>query len=171
MKTLSAVFFVFICSLFYSVTIVNAKNDTVVISDLHKAMEFDTYFSAIFSRIAKRDIREMMANDPNFKSICRDIKSMILHNQICDVNSIIPILKQYGSLRHILNYKKMFHIYFQEIKARLTWAHSIYYIIDPNGNFVYVEFKDVYIGQHLVFDQSLLKNVRVKKDMFKVYGK
>ena len=171
MKKLFVVFGLFIGSLFCAANPAIAKNDTVVITDLYKAMEFDTYFSAIFSSLAKKDIREMMADDPNFKSICQDIKVMILNNQICDVKSIVPILKQHGSLKHILNYKKMFHIYLQEIKARLTWANSIYYIIDSKGNFVYVEFKDVYNGRHLVFDQSLLKNVRVNKNMFKVYGK
>lgn len=169
MKKFFVVLSLFIGSLFCSANPAIAKNDTIVISDLYKAMEFDTYFSGIFSSLAKEDIREMMADDPNFKAICQDIKMMILNNQICDVKSVVPILKQYGSLRHIMNYKKMFHIYFQEIKARLTWAESVYYIIDDSGNFVYVEFKNIYEGRHLVFDQSLLKNVRVNKDMFKIY--
>lgn len=169
MKKLFVVFGLFIGSLFCSANPATAKNDTVVISDLYKAMEFDTYFSGIFSSLAKEDIREMMADDPNFKPICQDIKVMIVNNQICDVKSVVPILKRYGSLRHIMNYKKMFHIYFQEIKARLTWAKTIYYIIDDNGNFVYVEFKNMYDGRHLVFDQSLLKNVSVNKHMFKIY--
>lgn len=145
----------------------SAKNDTIVISDLQKAMDFDTYFSGVFSRLAKEDIREIMEQDANFKSICRDIKLLILKNSICDVNSIIPILKSHGSLRHIINYKKMFHIYFREIKATLTWANSIYYIIDDRGYFVYVEFKDIYNGQHLIFDQALLKNVRIHRNMLK----
>lgn len=114
----------------------------------------------------------MMKEDPdNFTPINASIKSLIANNQICDVNAVIPIVKQYGSLKHILNYKKIFHIYFQEIKARLTWAQSVYYIIDDQGYFVYVEFKDDYHGnKHLVFDHALLKSVRVNKSHFKKYG-
>lgn len=134
-------------------------------------MAFDAYFSGQFADLAKEQIRNMMKDDQdNFKPITASIKSLIANNQICDVNAVIPIVKQYRSLRHILNYKKMFHIYFQEIKSRLTWAESVYYIIDDQGYFVYVEFKDVYHGnKHLVFDQALLKSVRVNKSMLKKY--
>ena len=149
-----------------------AKNDTVYISNLDHAMEFDTYFSGAFASLAKEQIPLMMKDDPdNFKPINASIKSLIANNQICDVNAVIPIVKQYGSLKHILNYKKMFHIYFQEVKARLTWAQSVYYIIDDQGYFVYVEFKDVYHdNKHLIFNQALLKSVRVNKSHFKKYG-
>lgn len=148
---------------------ISAKYDTVYISDMNKAIEFDSFFSTVFCTNAKDHLRAIRdADEDNYKAICGEIKSMIYNNRDCDVNAIIPILKQYGSLRHILNYKKIFHIYFREIKSSVTWAKSVYYIIDAEGYFVYVELKDVFPGKHLVFDQSLLKSVRINKNMLKL---
>ena len=148
-----------------------AKNDTVYISNMNKAIEFDSFFSTVFCTNAKDHIRAIRAADEdNYKSICGSIKSMIYNNRVCDPNAIIPILKQHGSLRHILNYKKMYHIYFREIKSSVTWAKSVYYIVDKNGYFVYVELKDVFPGNHLVFDQALLKSVPININMLPKRG-
>lgn len=154
--------FLILCSHY----LVYAKNDTVIISSLQKSIQFDSFFSTVFCTNAKDHIRAIRAADEdNYKSICGSIKSMIYNNRDCDPNAIIPILKQHGSLRHILNYKKMYHIYFREIKSSVTWANSVYYIIDANGYFVYVELKDVFPGKHLVFDQALLKSVPININM------
>ena len=143
-----------------------AKNDTVIISNERKAMKFDACFSTEFCNNAKSDIPKIMSDDPdNYKSIFAGIKSLVVNNDTCNVNAIMPILKYYGSLRHVLNYKKMFHIYFRERYSMSTWPKSVYYIIDDKGYFVYVEFKDVFSGQHLVFNQELLKSVRIHKNM------
>jgi hypothetical protein len=142
------------------------KNDTVFISNMNKAIEFDSFFSTVFCTNAKDHIPTIKeADEDNYRSICGEIKSMIYNNRDCVVNAIIPILKQHGSLRHILNYKKMYHIYFREIKSSVTWANSVYYIIDADGYFVYVELKDVFPGKHLVFDQALLKSVPININM------
>jgi len=146
-----------------------AKNDTVVISDMHKAIEFDAFFSTVFCTNAKDHLIAIrQADEDNYKAICGEIKSMIYNNRECDQNAIIPILKQHGSLRHINNYKKIYHIYFREIKSSVTWAKSVYYIIDEQGFFVYVELKDVFPEKNLVFDQSTLKSVRINKKMLKI---
>lgn len=146
-----------------------AKNDTVFISNMHKAIEFDSFFSTMFCTMAKDHIPAIKeADEDNYRSICGEIKSMIYNKRDCDVNAIIPILKQHGSLRHIHNYKKMFHIYFREIKSSVTWAKSVYYIIDADGYFVYVELKNVFPGKHLIFEQSILKSVRVNKNMLRM---
>lgn len=148
---------------------VHAKNDTVFISNMNKAIEFDSFFSTVFCTNAKDHIPAIKeADEDNYRSICGSIKSMIYNNRDCDVNAIIPILKQHGSLRHLQNYKKIFHIYFREIKSSVSWAKSVYYIIDADGYFVYVELKDIFPGKHLVFDLSTLKSVRVNKNMLKM---
>ena len=166
MKKFFVVISLLIGSLFYSASTAIAKNDTVIISNVRKAMKFDACFSTEFCNNAKSDISKIMSDDPdNYKSIFAGIKSLIVNNYTCNVNDIIPILKQYGSLRHVLNYKKMFHIYFRERYSMTTWPKSVYYIIDDKGYFVYVEFKDVFSGQHLVFNQELLKSVKVHKNM------
>lgn len=146
-----------------------SKNDTVYISDMNKAIEFDSFFSTVFSTNAKDHLRTIrQADEDNYKAICGEIKSMIYNNRDCDQNAIIPILKKYGSLRHILNYKMIYHIYFREIKSSVTWAKSVYYIKDQHGYFVYIKFKDIFPGKHLVFDQSNLKSVRINKKMLRM---
>ena len=111
MKKFFVVISLLIGSLFYSASTAIAKNDTVIISNVRKAMKFDACFSTEFCNNAKSDISKIMSDDPdNYKSIFAGIKSLVVNNYTCNVNDIIPILKQYGSLRHILNYKKIFHI-------------------------------------------------------------
>lgn len=143
-----------------------AKNDTVYISNVDKAIRFDACFSNVFYFQATQDIRSIMDADPdNYDLIVSKIKHMLQNQQECNPNLIIPILKSVGSLRHIVAYKKMYHIYFKKIKGLRTWANSVYYIVNEKGDFLYVEFKDVYPGKHLVFDQSVLQSVRVNKKM------
>ena len=171
MKKFFVVISLLIGFLFYSGTTAIAKNDTVIISNERKAMKFDACFSTEFCNNAKSDIPKIMSDDPdNYKSIFAGIKSLVVNNDTCNVNAIMPILKHYGSLRHVLNYKKMFHIYFRERYSMSTWPKSVYYIIDDKGYFVYVEFKDVFPGQHLVFNQELLKSVKIHKNMLRISG-
>jgi hypothetical protein len=171
MKTFFIVISVLIGSLFYSTNTAISKNDTVIILNRNNAIKFDAYFSSELCNNAKSDISKIMSDDPdNYKFIFAGIKSLIVHYDTCNVHAIIPILKHYGSLRHILNYKKMFHIYFRERYSLKTWAKSVYYIIDDKGYFVYVELKDVFPGQHLVFTQDLLKSVKVHKNMLNISG-
>ena len=98
------------------------------------------------------------------------IKSTIYNDRVCDPNSVIPILRAHESLRYILAYKKMFVIYFREIQSMRTYPESIYYITDDQGNFLYVELKDVYENKSMVFDQVMLKDVRVNKQMLRELG-
>lgn len=166
MKKFLVVLGLFIGSLSITVTPTIAKNDTVFISNLDKAIRFDACFSNVFYFQAIQDIRAIMDADPdNYDLIVSNIKHMLISKQDCDPNAIIPTLKSVGSLRHITNYKKMYHIYFKKIKGLRTWANQVYYITNENGDFLYVEFKDIYPGKHLVFDQSLLKSVRINKKM------
>lgn len=148
-----------------------AKNDTVYISNVDKAIRFDACFSNVFYFLAIQDIREIMEADPdNYDVIVSNIKHMLHNQQECNPNLIIPTLKSVGSLRHITNYKKMYHIYFKKIKGLRTWANSVYYIVNEKGDFLYVEFKDMYPGKHLVFDQAVLQSVRVNKKMLTELG-
>jgi hypothetical protein len=145
---------------------VHAKNDTVFISNIDKVIRFDACFSNVFYFQAIQDIQAIMESDPdNYDLIVSNIKHMLVNKKECDPNAIIPTLKSVGSLRHITNYKKMYHIYFKKIKGLRTWANQVYYITNENGDFLYVEFKDIYPGKNLVFDQSLLKSVRINKKM------
>lgn len=158
--------YIVILALMLNIRPISAKNDTVFISNIDKAIRFDACFSNVFYFMAIQDIRTIMDADPdNYDLIVSNIKHMLISKQDCDPNAIIPTLKSVGSLRHITNYKKMYHIYFKKIKGLRTWANQVYYITNENGDFLYVEFKDIYPGKHLVFDQSLLKSVRINKKM------
>ena len=166
MKKFLVVLGLFIGSLSITVTPTIAKNDTVFISNIDKAIRFDACFSNVFYFLAIQDIRAIMDADPdNYNLIVSNIKHMLHNQQECNPNMIIPTLKSVGSLRHITNYKKMYHIYFKKIKGLRTWANSVYYIVNEKGDFLYVEFKDIYPGKHLVFDQAVLQSVRVNKKM------
>ena len=169
MKKLFVVFGFFIGSLFCSANPAIAKNDTVVITNRREAIRFNSSFCHVFSNLVKDDMRKMMEADPEkFKVISGEIKSLVINKRTCDANSIIPILKQHGSLRHIINYKKIFHLYFDRTYY-MNSASSVFYIIDEKGNFLYVELKDIFHNQNLVFNKDLLKNVKMNMNMLKVY--
>ena len=169
MKKLFVVFAMLIGSLFCSINSSTAKNDTVIMSYSRECRSFSIHFSHVFSNLVKDDMRKMKEADlEKFKVICGEIKSLVITKRTCDANSIIPILKQHGSLRHIINYKKIFHFYFEDTYY-MNSASSVFYIIDEKGNFLYVELKDIFHKQNLIFDRDLLKNVGINKDMLKVY--
>ena len=172
MKNLFAVLGLCIASLFCSANPAIAKNDTVVITNRREVIKFNAYFCHVFSNLVKDDMRKMREADPEkFDVIRGEIQSLVVKKRTCDANSIIPILKQHGSLRHIINYKKIFHLYFEDTYY-MNSASSVFYIVDGKGNFLYVELKDIFHNsQNLVFDQALLKNVRMNKDMLSVYMK
>jgi hypothetical protein len=103
MKKLFLVFGFFIGSLFCSVNQATAKNDTVIINYSKECRRFSVHFTHVFSNLVKDDMRKMMEADPEkFKVISGEIKSLVINKRTCDANSIIPILKQHGSLRHIV---------------------------------------------------------------------
>ena len=158
--------------MFLSTLIVHAKNDTVFISNSNfdQVAGFNAAFQTAYTNIAKDDIRLIQGLDDNYKRIIGHIKSTIYNDRVCDPNVVIPFLKTYGSLRYILAYKKMFVIYFREIQSMRTYPESVYYITDDQGNFLYVELKDVYENKHLIFDQAMLKDVRVNKQMLRELG-
>lgn len=159
---------IFIAVLF---TPCKGMNDTIFISNINKSIRFDACFSNVFAANAMNHIREIKSKDKNnFTLICGSIRHLIQTERTCDYNDIIPILKEYGSLGHFLNYKKMFHIYFKQIKGLMTWAQQVYYITDEHGYFIYVEFKNIYPNKHLVFDQSLLNSVRIHKHKLQELG-
>jgi hypothetical protein len=149
-----------------------AKNDTVFISNSNfdQVAGFNAAFQTAYTNIAKDDIRLIQGLDDNYKRIIGHIKSTIYNDRVCDPNIVIPFLKAYGSLRYILAYKKMFVIYFREIQSMRTYPESVYYITDDQGNFLYVELKDVYENKHLIFDQAMLNDVRVNKKMLRELG-
>jgi hypothetical protein len=158
--------------MFLSTLSVHAKNDTVFIShsNFDKVAGFNAAFQTAYTNIAKDDIGLIQGLDDNYKRIIGHIKSTIYNDRVCDPNVVIPFLKAYGSLQYILAYKKMFVIYFREIQCMRTYPESVYYITDEKGNFLYVELKDVYENKHLVFDQAMLKDVRVNKQMLRELG-
>lgn len=163
--------FIIVIGLMLAAFVVHAKNDTVFISDTKVAIPFDAYFTIVFTDLAKDDIRSIKELDKhNYPTIISEIKRITRDELICDLNSVIPLLKKYGSLRHILAYKKMFMIYFRHFNSTKTWAKQIYYITDDQDNFVYVEFKNVFIGKHMVFDQAMLKDKRINKRMLREAG-
>jgi len=152
--------------------IAQAKNDTVYIphSNFDKVAGFNAAFQTAYTSIAKDDIALIKSLDDKYKSIIGHIKSTIYNDRVCDPNAVIPILRAHGSMRYILAYKKMFVIYFREIQSMRTYPESVYYITDDQGNFLYVELKDVYQNKHMVFDQAMLKDVRVNKQMLRELG-
>jgi hypothetical protein len=158
-------------SIILSVSSILAKNDTVFISDTKGAIPFDAYFTIVFTDLAKDGIRSIKELDKhNYSNIISEIKRITRDELICDPNSVIPILRQYGSLRHILAYKKMFTIYFRQFNTFKAWAKQVYYITDDQYNFVYVEFKNVFDGKHMVFDQVMLKDIRINKTVLREAG-
>jgi hypothetical protein len=160
-----------IMGMILSVSSILAKNDTFFISDTKGAIPFDAYFVIVFTDLAKDDIRSIKELDKhNYPNIISEIKRITRDELICDPNSVIPILKQYGSLRHILAYKKMFMIYFRQFNASKAWAKQVYYITDHEDNLVYVEFKNVFHGKHMVFDHVMLKDIKINKTMLREAG-
>jgi hypothetical protein len=160
------------CLILFSIGTSHAKNDTVFIShsNFDKVARFNAAFQTAYTDIAKDDIGLIQGLDDNYNKIIGQIKSTIYIDRVCDPNSVIPILKTHGSMRYIIAYKKMFVIYFREIQSMRTYPESVYYITDEKGNFLYVELKDVYENKHLVFDQAMLKDVRVNKQMLRELG-
>lgn len=152
-----------VMGMFLSTLSIQAKNDTVFISDVQKAIRFNAIFQTVYTDIAKDGIGLIKGLDVNYKSIISFMKSNIDNGLVCDPNSIIPYLKAKGSMQYLTAYKQMFAIYFREIKSMRTWPRKIYYITDDNGNFVYVELKEIYHDKGMVFDQSMLKQVIVNK--------
>jgi ribosomal protein S27E len=47
----------------------------------------------------------------------------------------------------------------------------VYYIKDPKGRFLYVELKDVYTNEHVIFDQAVLKSVEITQKMLDDYDR
>jgi hypothetical protein len=118
-----------------SVSSILAKNDTVFISDTKGAILFDAYFTVVYTDLAKDDIRSIKELDKhNYPTIISEIKRITRDELICDPNSVIPILRKYGSVRHILAYKKMFMIYFRHFNSTKTWAKQVYYITNDQDN-------------------------------------
>jgi hypothetical protein len=168
MKKSILIFALLIVSLFSTNISVFSKNDTVFISNSNfdQVAGFNAAFQTAYTNIAKNDIGLIQGLDDNYKKIIGQIKSTIYNDRVCDPNLVIPFLRSHGSLRYILGYKKMFVIYFREIQSMRTYPESVYYITDDQGNFLYVELKDVYQKKHMVFDQAMLKDIRVnKKDL------
>jgi hypothetical protein len=152
--------------------VVQAKNDTVFISHSYfeQVARFNAAFQTAYTNVAKDDIGLIKGLDDNYNKIIGQIKSTIYIDRVCDPNVVIPFLRAHGSLRYILAYKKMFVIYFREIQSMRTYPESIYYITDEQGNFLYVELKEVYENKSMVFDQAMLKDVRVNKQMLRELG-
>jgi hypothetical protein len=161
-----------VIGLILSAFVVHAKNDTVFIShsNFDKVARFNAAFQTAYTNVAKDDIGLIQGLDDNYKKIIGQIKSTIYNDRVCDPNVVIPFLRAHGSMRYIIAYKKMFVIYFREIQCMRTYPESIYYITDEQGNFLYVELKDVYENKHMVFDQVMLKDVRVNKQMLRELG-
>ena len=164
--------FMVVIGLMLAAFVVHAKNDTVFISNSNfdQVAGFNAAFQTAYTNIAKDDIRLIQGLDDNYKRIIGHIKSTIYNDRVCDPNIVIPFLRAHGSLRYTLAYKKMFVIYFREIQSMRTYPESIYYITDEQGYFLYVELKDVYQNKHMVFDQVMLKDVRVNKQMLRELG-
>ncbi len=158
--------------MFLSTLSVHAKNDTVFIShsNFDKVARFNAAFQTAYTNVAKDDIGLIQGLDDNYNKIIGKIKSTIYNYRVCDPNVVIPFLKTNGSLRYTLAYKKMFVIYFREIQSMRTYPESIYYITDEQGNFLYVELKEVYENKPMVFDKAMLKDVRVNKQMLRELG-
>jgi hypothetical protein len=161
-----------VIGLILSAFVVHGKNDTVFIShsNFDKVARFNAAFQTAYTNVAKDDIGLIQGLDDNYNKIIGKIKSTIYNDRVCDPNSVIPILKAHGSMRYIIAYKKMFVIYFREIQSMRTYPESVYYITDEKGNFLYVELKEVYENKHLVFDQGMLKDIRVNKQMLRELG-
>lgn len=148
----------------------SAKQDTVYISDTHKAIRFDAIFSLLYAEAAKEHIQRIRSEDPdNYKELCNTIKNIIKNDFVCDPDIVRTYLKPKGLLHLTSNYKMMFMIYFRELMSMSTWAKQVYYITNSDGRFVYVEFKHVYHGKHMVFNQSMLKDIPITKSMMKEY--
>jgi hypothetical protein len=161
------------CLILFSIGTSHAKNDTVFIShsNFDKVAKFNAAFQTAYTDIAKEDIGLIKGlDDNNYKRIIGYIKSTIYNDRVCDPNVVIPFLRAHGSLQYILAYKKMFVIYFREIQSMRTYPESIYYITDEQGNFLYVELKDVYQNKHMVFDQAMLKDIRINKSDLRELG-
>jgi hypothetical protein len=154
-----------IFTMILSAITVQGKNDTVFIpnSNFDQVAGFNAAFQTAYTNLAKEDIALIQGLDDNYNKIIGQIKSTIYNDRVCDPNVVIPFLRTHGSLRYILAYKKMFVIYFRQIQSMRTYPESIYYITDEQGYFLYVELKDVYQKKNMVFDQAMLKDVRVNK--------
>jgi hypothetical protein len=113
----------------------SAKNDTVIITNIDDVMSFASRFSLEFSSIAKRDIRLIHELDAdNYGYVISEIKRLIGNYNINPKN-IIPVLKSRNILHYATAYKKMYLIYYQEMRGFKSWPQSVYYIKDPKGSF------------------------------------
>ena len=149
----------------------SAKNDTVYITKQDDVFRFASRFSIEFSSIAKRDIGLIKELDEdNYVYVISEIKRLLSEYKI-NVKYMLPILKSRNILHYATAYKKMYLIYYRERLGLKSWPQSVYYIKDPNGRFLYVELKDVYNNEHVVFDQAVLKSVEVTQSMLDEYEK
>ena len=154
-----------LCIALCMLSIVNAKNDTVRLTRQDEVFRFASRFGIEFSSIAKRDIRLIHElDDENYKYVINCIKGFLNDYKINPKN-ILPLLKSRNILHYATAYKKMYLIYYREKLGFKSWPQSVYYIINEKGRFLYVEFKDVYDGEHLVFDQAVLKSVEITMKM------
>jgi len=150
---------------------VSAKNDTVFISNIDDVMSFASRFTIEFSSIAKRDIRLIHELDAdNYGYVISEIKRLLSEYKI-NVKYILPILKSRNILHYATAYKKMYLIYYREMRGFKSWPQSVYYIKDAKGRFLYVELKDVYTNEHVIFDQAVLKSVEVTQKMLDDYDR
>lgn len=149
----------------------SAKNDTVIITNIDDVMSFASRFSLEFSSIAKRDIRLIHELDAdNYGYVISEIKRLLSEYKI-NVKYILPILKSRNILHYATAYKKMYLIYYREWLGLKLWPQSVYYIKDPKGRFLYVELKDVYTNEHVIFDQAVLKSVEITQKMLDDYDR
>jgi hypothetical protein len=160
-----------VCHTLYMHCELSAKNDTVIITNIDDVMSFASRFSLEFSSIAKRDIRLIHELDAdNYGYVIAEIKRLLSEYKI-NVKYILPILKSRNILHYATAYKKMYLIYYREWLGLKLWPQSVYYIKDPKGRFLYVELKDVYTNEHVIFDQAVLKSVEVTQKMLDEYDR
>ncbi len=164
MKNLFIIMFA-IGFLISSETEMYAKNDTIILTKESDVFNFSSRFSIEYASLAKRDISLIKELDSdNYPHIIAQIKHLI-NNDECNPKTIIPYLKVKGSLRYVTAYKKMFLIYFRQMRGFKAWPQSIFYISDQNGRFLYVELKDVYANKNVVYDGGVLSDIMVTKKM------
>ena len=90
--------FIMLAPVFFSIPC-TGMNDTVFISDMNRSIRFDAVFSDVFCSNAKKDIRTIkQADEEHYKLLCGSINHMIQTERTCNHNSIIPLLKTYGSI-------------------------------------------------------------------------
>lgn len=170
MRTIVCIIYT-VCHMLCMNSELSAKNDTVIITNIDDVMSFASRFSLEFSSIAKRDIRLIHELDAdNYGYVISEIKRLIGNYNINPKN-IIPVLKSRNILHYATAYKKMYLIYYREMRGFKSWPQSVYYIKDPKGRFLYVELKDVYTNEHVIFDQAVLKSVEITQKMLDDYDR